>query len=70
MTNDLVSLGFDLSQLLDKTEEQATALAKTAGREVRVLERDGKALVVTRDLHPARVNLVVVEGVVSSYSLG
>lgn len=68
--DDVVSLGFDLSQLLNKTEAEAVALAEAAGRTVRVIERDGNALVVTADLRPNRLNLVVVDGIVNSYRLG
>lgn len=68
--DDVVSLGFDLSQILDKSEADAVAMLNAASRECRVAERDGKSLILKTDLRPNRVNLVVVAGVVSSYRLG
>lgn len=68
--DDVVNLGFSLNQILGKTEHEAKVLLDAAGRENHVIERDGKAMVTTRDLKPQRVGLVVNNGVVDSYKLG
>ena len=51
------------------TELQATSLANRKGREFRVVERDGEALMVTMDYRPGRVNATIEEGVVTSYTI-
>lgn len=68
--NDIVNPGFSLNMILDKAEEDVKEILKNAGHECRVIERDGKALVVTKDFHAKRVGLVIVDGVVSSYKMG
>lgn len=70
MINDVVNLGFSLNQLLDRTEVEAVAMCEAAGRKVRISNRDGKSLMLTQELSPSRVNLSIVDGIVSSYSLG
>lgn len=68
--NDVVGLGFSLVMLLDRTEAEATKLAEANGLEVRVTWRDGQTIVTTDDLQPKRVNLNIVNGIVSSYEMG
>ena len=70
MVNDVASLGFDLTQVLGRTEEEAVALLTAHGKAVRVVSRNGKVAVITKDVKPSRVNLHVEDGVVSSYTLG
>lgn len=68
--DDVVNNGFDLTQLLNLSEEEATKLATAAGYKVRVSHVDGAGMVGTRDYNVRRVNLHLIDGVVSSYNLG
>lgn len=68
--NDVVDSGFNLNSLLNQTEEAATEICAQIKRPCRVWMREGKAQVSTRDVNPNRVNLVIVDGVVQSYTLG
>ena len=51
------------------TEAAAAALAEERGVLFRVVERDGEMLPVTRDYRPGRINAVVEDGVVVSYTV-
>ena len=64
MNNDVVGLGFDLTQILGRTEEDALELLKAANRDARVEFRDGKAVPHILNLSTGRVNLNVVDGLV------
>lgn len=68
--DDVVNLGFDLSQILGKTEEVATDMLKAVGRPFRVIERDGSPMGLTADFKSNRVGLIVNKGLVDSYRLG
>jgi hypothetical protein len=82
MNDDVVSLGFDLTQIFGRTEEEATQLLEAHGYEVRVVEINNKPVKLwSKDDEPEviahakanlpkRVNLNIVDGEVSSYRLG
>ena len=61
---------FDLQSVIGLTEADATTAAASAGRECRVMSRDGQTMTVTLDYRPDRVNLVVEGGVVTDASVG
>jgi hypothetical protein len=51
------------------TEAEAAVLAEENGVPFRVVERDGEMLPTTKDYRPGRINAVVVDGVVVSYTV-
>ena len=53
-----------------RTEKIATHLAQRDGLEVRVTQRDGHALLVTRDFRLDRVNFIVDDGFVRGAEIG
>ncbi|MBJ7353647.1 MAG: hypothetical protein JHC98_02385 [Thermoleophilaceae bacterium] len=59
--------GFALSDVEGKTLDEAEAWAASTGRTIRVVIEDGKALAVTADYSPDRVNTQVEAGVVTRY---
>ena len=62
---------FDATSIVGETEEDAAAAAEAEGCSIRVVERDGRALAVTEDFRPDRINVVVTDGVVEKIvSLG
>jgi len=52
------------------TESEATVVIERAGFTVRVVARDGETFMVTEDFRADRVNVVVVEGVVTDAYMG
>jgi hypothetical protein len=55
---------FDATSIVGETEDEATAAAEAEGCSIRVVERDGKALAVTEDFRPDRINVAVADGIV------
>jgi len=53
-------------RLVGMSEDQARAEARRMGRPFRVVKRDGKALMVTMDHVPGRLNASVDQGMVTS----
>lgn len=51
------------------SEEDAARLAQTVGVSFRVVERDGQPLAVTMDYRPGRINAVITNGAVVSYTI-
>jgi hypothetical protein len=64
------SADFDLQSVVGMTEAEASSAAASAGRECRVMSRDGQSMTVTLDYRPDRVNLVVEGGVVTDATVG
>lgn len=56
------SSGTASAEILGLTESEATDLLARNGEELRVVERDGEKLAVTRDYRDTRVNVVVLDG--------
>jgi hypothetical protein len=56
--------------LLGMMEEAAVQAATEAGRKVRVVRRDGEALEVKANFNFSRLNLTVVDGVVTAVDVG
>jgi ribosomal protein L36 len=61
---------FDLNLLEDLEEKEAIALVKSTGMRCRVVERNGKSLIVNRDLRSDRVNLFINFDKVYKASIG
>ena len=62
---------FDATSIVGKSESAATRAAEEQGCSVRVVERDGRALAVTEDVRPDRINVAVEdETVIEILSLG
>jgi len=61
---------FDLNSLEDLEEKEAIALVKAAGLKCRVVERNGKPFIVTRDYKTDRVNLHIAFDKVYKASIG
>lgn len=59
-----------IDRLVGMPEEDATKLVETHHMRTRVTFRDGNALIVTADLRTDRVNLSVVDGVVTQARVG
>jgi len=57
---------FDLRHLLGLSTAAASTRAKEHALEIRVVERDGRGLVLERDTVTNRVNVVVVDGIVTA----
>ena len=55
---------FDATSIVGETEEDAAAAAEAEGCSIRVVERDGRALAVTEDFSPSRINVAVSDGIV------
>lgn len=55
---------------LKKTEEEATKLAESKGFTVRIIERDGKSMMVPMDYSNNRINFAIVNGKVADVSGG
>jgi hypothetical protein len=55
---------------LKKTEEEATKLAESQGFTVRIIERDGKSMMVQMDYSNNRINFAIVNGKVADVSGG
>lgn len=61
----------DATSIVGKSESAATRAAEEQGCSVRVVERDGRALAVTEDFRPDRINVTVEDGDVAEIiSLG
>jgi hypothetical protein len=60
----------DSKKYLGLEEETARRLAETAGHRFRVARREGKALILTRDFKPDRINVCVEEGKVVEVHFG
>lgn len=58
------------SDLIGMTKEAAMAKVKGSGRKVRVISEDGVALSASCDYVPTRVNIAVVDGLVTAVSNG
>jgi len=56
------SSGTASAEILGLTESEATDLLARNGEELRVVERDGEKLAVTREYRDTRVNVVVLDG--------
>jgi hypothetical protein len=56
--------------LVGLSESEAVDTAKANGWESRVVSRDGEALAVTMDYRMDRVNLTIVDGVVTKSAVG
>jgi hypothetical protein len=52
--------------LVDAPEDKATVLATEQGWELRVVQRDGESLAATDDFRSNRVNVAVVDGVITA----
>lgn len=62
---------FDATSIVGKSESAATTAAEEQGCSIRVVERDGRALAVTEDFRPDRVNVAVEDETVTKVlSLG
>ena len=60
---------FDAKTLIGMTVEEATDTAKPHGCTVRVTERDGEPLPATMDLRQDRVDVTVVDGLITAVAL-
>lgn len=60
----------DTTPFTGLTEDAATALAANLGLEIRVVARDGEEFAVTRDYRTTRVNVRIVDDVVTEASIG
>lgn len=60
----------DASRLVGLDEKLATACAEGEGWNVRVISKDGEDFMVTADYRADRVNLTVVDGVVTTVIVG
>jgi hypothetical protein len=69
-TAPAMELDFHPESVVGMTESDATAAAMSAGRECRVMSRDGQAMTVTLDYRADRVNLVVEGGIVTDATVG
>lgn len=56
--------------IIGKKLGEAASVINEADMSFRVVERDGVHYAVTRDVRPGRVNLHLVDGVVTAYELG
>lgn len=59
---------FDATALVGEPIAAAAEAAEAEGCSVRVVERDGRALAVTEDFRPDRINVAVRDGVVAEIS--
>ncbi|MEM7274518.1 MAG: hypothetical protein AAF547_15640 [Actinomycetota bacterium] len=59
-----------LEEVVGLSEEEAIALVRSLGRAVRVAERDGEPMALTMDYRPERVNLTIVNGIVTAARSG
>jgi hypothetical protein len=66
----VVTTPAELQGYVGLTVAEAEARADAENRPIRVVEEDGEKKPVTMDLQPNRVNLVVVDGTVTSATLG
>lgn len=69
-SSDVVIADADAQALVGATEAEATEAAKSKGWDVRVVSRDGEDFAVTMDYRMDRVNLTVVDDVVTAASVG
>lgn len=60
----------NLDVLIGKTEAEATDMVREYGATIRVVERDGKFSIVTRDYRNDRVNLHLSSGLVNRATIG
>jgi len=60
----------EAESLVGLSETEALELAKTNGWEVRVVSRDGEDFAITMDYRADRVNLTVVDDVVTASTVG
>ena len=60
---------FDARTLIGMTVEEATDTAEPHGCSVRVTERDGEPLPATMDLRQDRIDVTVVDGLVTAVAL-
>jgi len=60
----------DLDALVGLSEAEATDVATAQGWEVRVVSRDGEDFAVTKDFRSDRVNLTLVDDVVTGADIG
>lgn len=58
-----------VSDYIGLSEADAAALAAQNDVPFRVVERDGEMLPTTRDYRPGRINAVVVDGIVTAYTV-
>lgn len=63
-TNDSQMVDTDTDKYIGLSEQAAIDKARANNKPVRVVERDGEALVVTADFSPDRLNLYVRDGFV------
>lgn len=61
---------FSPEDLIGMTEVDATSEAQRQNYTVRVVERDGESMVVTMDYSDRRINLTIVDGVVTRTTIG
>lgn len=67
---DALSNNAEASALVGLSEEAALLQSHIRGWVVRVVARDGEIFAVTMDYSAGRVNLTIVDGVVSAYTMG
>ncbi|MBM3828519.1 MAG: hypothetical protein FJW09_07745 [Actinobacteria bacterium] len=60
----------DAAALVGSSEAEALELAKTNGWEARVVSRDGEDFPITMDYRGDRVNLTIVDDVVTASTVG
>lgn len=60
----------DIKSLVGKTYTEAQDLVQRAGLTIRVTSKDGQKFMVTMDHHTNRVNVDVVDDIVTSARLG
>ena len=70
MNNDVVAVGFNLNDILGKSEEDAEKMLAGQGYVVVVSHRDGLDKPVPAVADPKRVQLTVNHGVVDAYKRG
>lgn len=58
-----------VNDYLGLSEADAETLARSVGVQFRVIERDGQLAEMTRDYQPGRINAVITDGFVTSYSI-
>jgi len=56
--------------LIGKTEAEAKAILAKQELSYRIVMRDGEYYIVTADFNPKRINLSIVDGIVTCATLG
>lgn len=59
-----------IKDAVGSSEDEVKAAIIESGRIWRVTQRDGKAMIVTRDYRPDRIGLQIVDGIVVGMSVG